>query len=153
MSMGNIESFHQIVDEKIVKKVVGAKLFNAFKKLFDSATEEYGSPEMSDALNDGNDGYNEGACNFDQEEDESWVKIRAAYDKVVNTFKEKTGMNISFVYFSGDGDFYDTIDSNTWNWELNYTDVWIPKKLTKKAKEFQQKYGNIGLDQRFSIYA
>ena len=153
MSMGNIESFHQIVEEKLVKKVVGAKLFNAFKKLFDNATEEYGSPEMSDALNDGNDGYNEGACNFDQEEEESWVKIRAAYDKVVNTFNEKTGMNISFVYFSGDGDFYDTIDSNTWNWELNYTDVWIPKKLTKKAKEFQQKYGNIGLDQRFSIYA
>ena len=153
MSMGNIESFHQIVEEKLVKKVVGAKLFNAFKKKFDNATEEYGSPEMSDALNDGNDGYNEGACNFDQEEDESWVKIRAAYDKVVNTFKEKTGMNISFVYFSGDGDFYDTIKSNTWNWELNYTDVWIPKKLTKKAKEFQQKYGNIGLDQRFSIYA
>ena len=151
MSMGNIESYHQIVDEKIVKKVVGAKLFNVFKKTFDTATEEYGSPEMSDALNDGNDGYNEGACNFDQEE-ESWVKIRAAYDKVVNTFKEKTGMNISFVYFSGDGDFYDTIDSNTWNWELNYTDVWIPKKLTKKAKEFQQKYGNIGLDKRFSIY-
>ena len=151
MSMGNIESYHQIVDEKIVKKVVGAKLFNVFKKTFDTATEEYGSPEMSDALNDGNDGYNEGACNFDQEE-ESWVKIRAAYDKVVNTFKEKTGMNISFVYFSGDGDFYDTIDSNTWNWELNYEDVWIPKKLTKKAKEFQQKYGNIGLDKRFSIY-
>ena len=151
MSMGNIESFHQIVDEKIVKKVVGAKLFNVFKKKFDTATEEYGSPEMSDALNDGNDGYNEGSCDFDQEE-ESWVKIRAAYDKVVNTFKEKTGMNISFVYFSGDGDFYDTIDSNTWNWELDYTDVWIPKKLTKKAKEFQQKYGNIGLDQRFSIY-
>ena len=153
MSMGNIESYHQIVDEKIVKKVVGAKVFNVFKKTFDTATEEYGSPEMSDAFNDGNDGYNEGACNFDQEEDESWVKIRAAYDKVVNTFNEKTGMNISFVYFSGDGDFYDTIDSNTWNWELNYTDVWIPKKLTKKAKEFQQKYGNIGLDQRFSIYA
>lgn len=151
MSMGNIESYHQIVDEKIVKKVVGAKLFNVFKKKFDTATEEYGSPEMSDALNDGNDGYNEGSCDFDQEE-ESWVKIRAAYDKVVNTFKEKTGMNISFVYFSGDGDFYDTIDSNTWNWELDYTDVWIPKKLTKKAKEFQQKYGNIGLDQRFSIY-
>ena len=151
MSMGNIESFHQIVEEKLVKKVVGAKLFNVFKKLFDSATEEYGSPEMSDALNDGNDGYNEGACNFDQE-NEKWVEIRKAYDKVVNTFKEKTGMNISFVYFSGDGDFYDTIDSNTWNWELNYTDVWIPKKLTKKAKAFQEKYGNIDLDQRFSIY-
>ena len=151
MSMGNIESYHQIVEEKLVKKVVGAKLFNVFKKKFDNAPEEYGSPEMSDALNDGNDGYNEGSCDFDQEE-ESWVKIRAAYDKVVNTFKEKTGMNISFVYFSGDGDCYDTIDSNTWNWELDYTDVWIPKKLTKKAKEFQHKYGNIGLDQRFSIY-
>ena len=152
MSMGNIESYHQIVEEKLVKKVVGAKLFNVFKKKFDNATEEYGSPEMSDALNDGNDGYNEGSCDFDQE-NEKWVEVRKAYDKVVNTFKEKTGMNISFVYFSGDGDCYDTIDSNTWNWELDYTDVWIPKKLTKKAKEFQQKYGNIGLDQRFSIYA
>lgn len=152
MSMGNIESFHQIVDEKIVKKVVGAKLFNVFKKTFDTATEEYGSPEMSDALNDGNDGYNEGACNFDQEEEESWVKIRAAYDKVVNTFKEKTGMNISFVYFSGDGDCYDDIEAYTWNWKLDYEDVWIPKKLTKKAKAFQEKYGNIDLDQRFSIY-
>ena len=152
MSMGNIESYHQIVEEKLVKKVVGAKVFNAFKKKFDNAPEEYGSPEMSDALNDGNDGYNEGSCDFDQE-NEKWVEVRKAYDKVVSTFKEKTGMNISFVYFSGDGDFYDTITSNTWNWELNYTDVWIPKKLTKKAKEFQQKYGNIGLDQRFSIYA
>ena len=152
MSMGNIESYHQIVEENLVKKVVGAKLFNVFKKKFDNAPEEYGSPEMSDALNDGNDCYNEGSCDFDQE-NEKWVEVRKAYDKVVSTFKEKTGMNISFVYFSGDGDLYDTIESNTWNWELNYTDVWIPKKLTKKAKEFQQKYGNIGLDQRFSIYA
>ena len=152
MSMGNIESYHQIVEEKLVKKVVGAKLFNVFKKKFDNAPEEYGSPEMSDALNDGNDCYNEGSCDFDQE-NEKWVEVRKAYDKVVSTFKEKTGINISFVYFSGDGDCYDTITSNTWNWELNYTDVWIPKKLTKKAKEFQQKYGNIGLDQRFSIYA
>ena len=152
MSMGNIESYHQIVEENLVKKVVGAKLFHVFKKKFDNAPEEYGSPEMSDALNDGNDCYNEGSCDFDQE-NEKWVEVRKAYDKVVSTFKEKTGMNISFVYFSGDGDCYDTITSNTWNWELNYTDVWIPKKLTKKAKEFQQKYGNIGLDQRFSIYA
>ena len=152
MSMGNIESYHQIVEEKLVKKVVGAKLFNVFKKKFDNAPEEYGSSEMSDALNDGNDCYNEGSCDFDQE-NEKWVEVRKAYDKVVSTFKEKTGMNISFVYFSGDGDLYDTITSNTWNWELNYTDVWIPKKLTKKAKEFQQKYGIIGLDKRFSIYA
>ena len=152
MSMGTIESYHQIVEEKLVKKVVGAKLFNVFKKKFDNAPEEYCSPEMSDALNDGNDCYNEGSCDFDQE-NEKWVEVLKAYDKVVSTFKEKTGMNISFVYFSGDGDCYDTITSNTWNWELNYTDVWIPKKLTKKAKEFQQKYGNIGLDQRFTIYA
>ena len=152
MSMGTIESYHQIVEEKLVKKVVGAKLFNVFKKKFDNAPEEYGSPEMSDAINDGNDCYNEGSCDFDQE-NEKWVEVLKAYDKVVSTFKEKTGMNISFVYFSGDGDCYDTITSNTWNWELNYTDVWIPKKLTKKAKEFQQKYGNIGLDQRFTIYA
>lgn len=151
MSMGNIESFHQIVDEKIVKKVVGAKLFNVFKKKFDNAPAEYGAAEMSDALNGGQDGYNDGACYFDQD-DENWVKIRAAYDKVVNTFKEKTGMNISFVYFSGDGDCYDDIDAYTWNWKLDYEDVWIPKKLTKKAKAFQEKYGNIDLDQRFSIY-
>lgn len=151
MPMGNIESYHNIVDEKLVKKVVGAKLFNAFKKLLDNAPDEYGECEMSDALNDGQDGYNEGGCDFDQEE-ESWVAIREAYDKVVNTFKEKTGMNISFIYFSGDGNCYDDIGADTWNWDLNYRDVWVPKKLTKKAEAFQKKYGQIDTDQRFSVY-
>ena len=151
MSMGNIESFHQLVDEKVMKKVVGAKVFNGFKKLFDNAPSEYGAAEMSDALNDGQDGYNEGACDFDQDE-ETWVEIRAAYDKVVNTFKEKTGMYISFIYFSGDGDCYDDIEDGSWNWEIPCSDVWVPKKLTKKALEFQKKYGNIDKDQRFSIY-
>ena len=151
MSMGNIESYHQTVEEKVIEKVVGTKLFNGFKKLFDNETDEYSATAMSDALNDGKDGYNEGCCDFDQE-DENWVKIREAYDKVVNTFKEKTGMNISLIYFSGDGDCYDDIEADTWNWEIPCSEVWVPKKLTKKALEFQKKYGNIDKDQRFSIY-
>lgn len=151
MSMGNIESFHQLVKEKIVKKVVGAKLFNAFKKKFDNETDDYSAPEMSDALNDGNDSYNEGCCSFDQT-DEKWVKIREAYDKVVETFKEKTGMHISLIYFSGDGDCYDDIEADTWNWVIPFNEVWVPKQLTNEAFDFQKKYGCIDLDQRFSIY-
>lgn len=151
MSMGNIESYHQTVDEKLVKKVVGAKLFNAFKKLFDKFAEDNGAAEMSDALNEGSDEFNEGCCDFDQE-DEAWVKVKEAYDKVTESFKEKTGMTVSFIYFTGDGDCYDDLDSCEWYWELNDSDVWVPKTLTKKAEEFQKKYGNIDTDQRFSCY-
>ena len=151
MSMGNIESFHQIVDEKLVKKVVGAKLFNGFKKLFDKFAENEGAAEMSDALNDGGDGFNDGCCDFDQE-DENWVKVKEAYNKVTEAFKKETGMTVNLIYFTGDGDCYDDLDSGEWYWELNDRDVWVPKKLTKKALEFQKKYGNIDKDQRFSCY-
>jgi hypothetical protein len=151
MSMGNIESFHQIVDEKLVKKAVGAKLFNSFNKLFDKFLEDEGAAEMSDALNDGGDGFNDGCCDFDQE-DEKWVKVKEAYNKVTEAFKKETGMTVNFIYFSGDGDCYDDLDSSEWYWELNFEDVWVPKKLTKKAEEFQKKYGNIDTDQRFSCY-
>lgn len=151
MSMGNIESYHQTVDEKLVKKVVGAKLFNAFNKLFDKFAEDNGAAEMSDALNEGCDGFNEGCCDFDMTE-EAWVKVKEAYDKVTEAFKEKTGMTVSFIYFTGDGDCYDDLDSCEWYWELNESDVWVPKTLTKKAEEFQKKYGNIDKDQRFSCY-
>ena len=151
MSMGNIESYHQTVDEKLVKKVVGTKLFNAFKKLFDKFAEDNGAAEMSDALNEGSDEFNEGCCDFDQEE-EAWVKVKEAYDKVTEAFNEKTGMTVNLIYFTGDGDCYDDLDSCEWYWELNYSDVWVPKKLTKKAEEFQKKYGNIDTDQRFSCF-
>lgn len=151
MSMGNIESFHQTVEEKLVKKVVGAKLFNGFKKLFDKFAEDNGAAEMSDALNDGGDGFNDGCCDFDQE-DENWVKVKEAYNKVTEAFKEKTGMTISFIYFTGDGDCYDDLDSSEWYWELNDRDVWVPKQLTNEAFDFQKKYGNIDLDQRFSCF-
>ena len=151
MSMGNIESYHQTVEEKLVKKVVGAKLFNSFKKLFDKFAEDNGAAEMSDALNDGGDGFNDGCCDFDQE-DENWVKVKEAYNKVTEAFKKNTGMTISFIYFTGDGDCYDDLDSNEWYWELNFRDVWVPKKLTKKALEFQKTYGNIDTDQRFSCF-
>lgn len=151
MSMGNIESYHQIVEEKLVKKVVGAKLFNAFKKLFDKFAEDNGAAEMSDALNEGSDEFNEGCCDFDQEE-EAWVKVKEAYDKVTEAFKEKTGMTVNLIWFTGDGDCYDDLDSSEWYWELNDSDVWVPKTLTKKAEEFQKKYGNIDTDQRFSCF-
>lgn len=151
MSMGNIESYHQIVEEKLVKKVVGEKLFNAFKKLFDKFAEDNGAAEMSDALNEGNDEFNDGCCDFDQEE-EAWVKVKEAYNKVTEAFKEKTGMTVNLIWFTGDGDCYDDLDSCTWYWELNDSDVWVPKKLTKKAEEFQKKYGNIDKDKRFSCF-
>jgi hypothetical protein len=106
---------------------------------------------MSDALNEGSDEFNDGCCDFDQE-DEAWVKVKEAYDKVTEAFKEKTGMTVNLVWFTGDGDCYDDLDSCEWYWELNDSDVWVPKTLTKKAEEFQKKYGNIDTDQRFSCY-
>lgn len=151
MSMGNIESYHQTVEEKLVKKVVGAKLFNDFKKKFDKFAEDNGAAEMSDALNDGGDGFNDGCCDFDQE-DENWVKVKEAYNKVTEAFKKNTGMTVNLIWFTGDGDCYDDLDSCEWYWELNDRDVWVPKKLTKKALEFQKKYGNIDTDQRFSCF-
>ena len=145
MSMGNIESFHQIVDEKIVKKVVGTKLYNAFMDKLTDFTDEHGEDATNDALNEGD------FWDVDSE-DEAWQELNEAYEDLCSAFEEKTGMSISYVYFSGDGDCYDDVETDEWYWELDEDDVWIPKKMTDKAKAFQEKYGNIDTDQRHSQF-
>lgn len=145
MSMGNIESYHQLVAEKIVKKVVGKKLYDNFMKKLSAVTDEYGNSSTHDALNEGE------FWDIDWE-DEAWKKLDQAYGALRSDFEEKTGMSISYVYFSGDGDCYDDVDTDEWYWELDEDDVWIPKKMTDKAKAFQEKYGNIDTDQRHSDF-
>ena len=145
MSMGNIESYHQLVADKIVKKVIGKKLYDGFMKKLTDFIEEHGIMSVNDALNEGD------FWDVDSE-DEDWQELDKAYEALRNAFEEKTGMSISYVYLSGESDCYDDVDTDEWYWELDEDDVWIPKKLTDKAKAFQEKYGNIDTDQRHSQF-
>lgn len=144
MSMGNIESFHQIVAADIVKKVVDKELYDDFMKKLSAFTEDRDNSAVHDALNEGD------FWDVD-DEDEAYKALDQAYQALRDHFEEKTGMSISYVYLDGDGDCYDDLDSG-WYWELNESDVWLPRKLTDKAKAFQEKYGAIDTDQRHSRF-
>lgn len=143
MAMGNIESYHQLVADKTVKKVVGKKLYDGFMKKLNAFTEDRDNRAVHDALSEGD------FWGVD-DEDEAWKELVQAYTALRDAFKEKTRMPISYVYLDGDGDCYDDVETDKWYWELDYTDVWIPRKMTAKAKAFQEKYGNIDTDQRHS---
>lgn len=145
MSMGNIESFHQIVADDIVKKVVDKELYDDFKKKLQAFIEDHESSAVHDALNEGD------FWDVD-DEDEAYKALDKAYEALHNDFEEKTGMTISYVYLSGDGDCYDDLDTDEWYWELDESDVWLPRKMTDKAKAFQEKYGAIDTDQRHSRF-
>lgn len=145
MSMGNIESFHQIVADDIVKKAVDKTLYDDFKKKLQAFIEDHESSSVHDALNEGD------FWDVD-DEDEAYKALDQAYEAIRNNFEEKTGMSISYVYLDGDGDCYDDLDTDEWYWELDESDVWLPRKMTDKAKAFQEKYGAIDTDQRHSKF-
>jgi len=145
MSMGNIESYHQIVADDIVKKVVGKKLYDGFMKKLKAFVDDRDESAVHDALNEGD------FWDVD-DEDEAWKELDQAYQAIRNDFEEKTGMSISYVYLDGDGDCYDDLDTDEWYWELDEFDVWLPRQMTDKAKAFQEKYGAIDTDQRHSRF-
>ncbi len=149
MSSGNIESYHQLVAEKIVKKVVGKKLYDGFMKKYKAFFEDRDDGAGNDALNDA---LNEGDFWGVDNEDEAWKDLDRAYKALRDDFEEKTGMTISYVYLSGDGEAYDDVETDNWYWELDDSDVWLPRRMTAKAKAFQEKYGNIDTDQRHSQF-
>lgn len=146
MSMGNIESYHQLVDEKTVKKAVGKKIFESFMKKLDALISVSNDSEANDALNEGDFWGN--FC----DDDEAYVAAQEAYDALRAEFRKKTGLRVFYSHFEGDGDCYDDIESGTWQWELATSDVFVPRKLTKKAEKFIKEYGDISLEQRFSVY-
>jgi hypothetical protein len=143
--MGNIESFHQIVAADIVKKVVDKELYDDFMKKVNTFIEDHQCSAVHDALNEGD------FWDVD-DEDEAWKELDKAYEALCDDFEEKTGMTIYYVYLSGDGDCYDDLDTDEWYWELDESDVWLPRKMTDKAKAFQEKYGAIDTDQRHSRF-
>lgn len=147
MSMGNIESYHQLVAEDIVKKVVDKTLYDDFMGKLKTFVENHDDSDcgVHDALNEGD------FWNVD-DEDEDWKALEKSYEAIRNDFEEKTGMSISYVYLSGDGDCYDDVATDEWYWELDEDDVWLPRKMTDKAKAFQEKYGSIDTDQRHSRF-
>lgn len=149
MSMGNIESFYQVVPDKIVKKVVGNKAIKDYDeklKLLKESDSGLSGEDISEEL-DG-DGY--GSIDTESKE---WLDFKKAYDKVYEIFEKKTGLRLFAQYTAGDGDCYDDLDANQWYWVIPERDVWV-RKTTKKADEFLKKYGNdaIETDQRFSRY-
>ena len=145
MPMGNIESYHQLVADDIVKKVVDKTLYDDFMKKLNAFTEEHGACSTHTALNNGD------FLGFD-DNDESWLELDKAYEALYDDFEEKTGMTLSYVYLSGEGDCYDDVETNEWYWELEEDDVWVPRKMTDKAMAFQEKYGSIDTDQRHSTF-
>lgn len=158
MSMGNIESYYQVVPEKIVKKVVGSKAiqdYGAKLKLLKGVVPEtyVGSNPINisdSAIHDELNG--DGYSDIDPESKE-WLDFKKAYDKVCDTFEKKTGLGLYALYTEGDGDCYDDLDADKWYWAIPGGDVWV-RKTTRKANAFLKKYGDdaIDTDQRFSRY-
>lgn len=150
MPTGNIEGYYQVVRETILKKVVGTKTVQDYLDKLELLKRKpllkIGDATIHDELN--GDGY--GDIDPDSKE---WLAFKKAYDKVCDTFKKKTGLDIYAMYTEGNGDAYDDLASYRWYWVIPGHEVWI-RKPTKKAAEFMKKYGDcaIDLDQRFSIY-
>ena len=132
MSMGTIESCHQFVEERTVKKVVGKKLYENFMKKHKAV--------------------NEGDFRDVDEEDEALKELDKAHEALREAFKEKTGMAISYVELYGDINCYEDVASDKVYWELDGDDVWLSGKMTDNAKAFQEKYGNIDPDPRHSMF-
>lgn len=149
MSMGNIESYYQVVPDNIVKKVVGSK---AVKDYLDKLEllKDSDSQICDSAVHDELEGNGYGTIDPESKE---WLDFKKAYDKVCDTFTKKTGLDLYALYTEGDGDCYDDLCADKWYWALPEREVWV-RKTTEKADEFMKKYGNsaIDTDQRFSIY-
>jgi hypothetical protein len=147
--MGNIESYYQVVPDKIVKKVVGSK---AVKDYLDKLEllKDSDSQICDSAVHGELEGNGYGTIDAESKE---WLDFKKAYEKVCDTFTRKTGLDLYALYTEGDGDCYDDLRADTWYWAIPEREVWV-RKTTEKADEFMKKYGNsaIDTDQRFSIY-
>ena len=149
MASGNIEGYYQVVPENIVKKVVGSEAVQDYGVKLE-ALKASGTDICDSAVHDELDDNGYGTINPESKE---WLDFKKAYDKVCDTFKEKTGLGLYALYTEGDGDCYDDLESGKWYWVIPDQDVWV-RKTTPKADEFMKKYGNtaIDADQRFSRY-
>lgn len=145
MSMGTIESYHQVISEELVTKVVGKPLLDQFLSRIKPFIADFGDSDVYDTLGGDNWG------NIDPDE-AGWKALVEAYDSLRNAFAEQTGIVLYYTFLDGDGDCYDDIEPRKWYWELRDADVWVPKQLTGKAKEFIKKFGEIDLDQRHSKF-
>lgn len=144
MSMGNIESYHQVISQDTVQKVVGKQILDQFLSRIKPFIDDFGDEEVYDTLN-GELG------NIDPDE-AGWQAVEATFTEIRETFSKHTGIGLCYTFLGGDGDCYDDLEADKWYWELCDSDVWVPKKLTEKARDFIKKFGEIEFDQRFSRY-
>lgn len=147
MSMGNIESYYQVVPEKTVITVAGEAVVKKFLAAIAAVEKSADTDpeEISEALNEG------GWSSIDTDSRE-WKALEKAYKKLQDAFDDKTGLRLQYVYLAGDGDCYDDLDVG-WYWVLDEGEVWS-RKLTPAAKKFLKTYGKdaISTDQRFSRF-
>lgn len=158
MSMGNIESYHQVVPENIVTKVVGKKAIKDYSDKLETLkgvdVENFvGSRHRKVNDSDINEALDDDCCGDIDPESKEWLDFKKAYDNVCDTFEKKTGLRLYALYTDGDGDCYDDLKTNKWYWVIPERDVWV-RTTTEKAKAFLKKYGNsaIETDQRHSRF-
>jgi hypothetical protein len=150
--MGNIDCYLHVVPETIVKKVVGKRIYDAYKKAYNAVTRD--PSECTD--DDIKEAIDNGMLEHDDDASDEWNAFVKAYDSITDTFKEKTGMDLCAEYTDDDGDCYDDLKDHRWYWYIPDDQV-IIQKLTPAARDFQKKYGTkktsaIKLNQRFSRY-
>ena len=144
MSMGNIESYHQVIGQDTVQKVVGKQLLEQFLSRLKPFIADFGNEEVYDTLN--------GDLGRIDPDEAGWKAVADAFNEIRETFSKQTGLTLYYTFLGGDGDCYDDLDADEWYWELCHRDVWMPQQLTEKARDFIKKFGDIELDQRFSRY-
>lgn len=149
MPMGNADNRYQVVDSDAVRKAVGDEVFERFMDRFGELVSHAKAVELDES--DINLALQGEMCGFG-EELTYWKHVADAYKELRAIFHESTGMCISYMFTSGEGDYYDDLSPETWYWTIPTDDVWI-RTMSPSMKSFIEKFGKcVDFDQRFSEF-
>lgn len=115
MPMGNADNRYQVVDSDAVRKAVGDEVFERFMDRFGELVSHAKAVELDES--DINLALQGEMCGFG-EELTYWKHVADAYKELRAIFHESTGMCISYMFTSGEGDYYDDLSPETWYWTI-----------------------------------
>jgi len=137
MSMGAIVSIHEVVAEKVIKKVLGksaGKAVDAFKALaekYNVSCEDISSSIENDDINELLE------CCQDEVDEEQFVKDCRSLHRVLegcaSKFQEATGLKGLYLVFNRPEDCYDSIDG--FAWALPHSSIYGFTPAFKKFKK------------------